>query len=131
MIMKGESMRSAILLLLAVCVAAGVSGCSGMETIAFRSDGIPCDKYQVGGGWDIEYKAPAPGTVYLVEMNNRRLIETKSLDEGETYRQNIDPGESRLKDMGIEPSAARFWLYFIPAPKEKPCSRETGEKAVK
>jgi hypothetical protein len=128
MIMKGRPMRKVILSMLMAGIAAGAGGCSAFETSAFRSDGIPKQMYLVGGGWDIEYKAYAPGSVYLVEMHSGKLIETKSLDEGDTYRQSIDPGESRLKDMGIEPSAAKFQLYFIPAPGEKPCPEEKAEK---
>lgn len=128
---KGRPMRNVILSVLVACIAVGAGGCSIFRMSAFRSDGIPYEKYQVGGGWDIEYKAPAPGTVYLVEARSSKPIETKSLDEGDTYRQVIDPGESRLKDMGIDPTVARFQLYFIPWGQAKPCTGETKEKAGK
>jgi hypothetical protein len=126
--MKGRPMRKVILSMLMAGIAAGACGCSAFETSAFRSNGIPQQMYLVGGGWDIEYKAYAPGIVYLVEVHSGKLIETKSLDEGDTYRQSIDPGESRLQEMGIDRTVARFQLYFIPWGKTKLCPEEKMEK---
>jgi hypothetical protein len=123
--MEGTAMRNSSLVILACCLAFMVGGCSGLEGSAFRSDGIPQDKYLVGGGWQIDFTAPSNGTAYLVEMNYRKLLETKSLDEGESYRQNIDPGESQLKDIGIDSSSARLALFFVPA---RPCQPEHCEK---
>jgi hypothetical protein len=128
MTMKGESMGKVTLLVLAVSAVVLVSGCSVMETSAFRSDGIPQQKYLVGGGWDVSFSAPCAGTVYLVEANYGKFIETKSVDEGDTYRQTIDPGESRLKEIGVEPAYAKFQLYFVPVPQAKPCSKEMEGK---
>jgi hypothetical protein len=118
---KGKPMKTLTSTILMLCIVAAVSGCSMSDRSAFRWDAIPQDRYIVGGGWNIDFTAPASGTAVLVEMSTRRLIETKSMAEGDTYRQSFDPGQSELKDMGIEPKWARFQLYFVPAEAAKSC----------
>ena len=71
----------------------------------------------VGGGMMIEWKAPGPGTVYLVEQQTGKLVETRSLDEGQVYTfaaTSIVQADEFTQMLGIRFAKARFVLYFEP-----------------
>jgi hypothetical protein len=71
----------------------------------------------VGGGLTINWKAPTAGTVYLVEKTSGKIIETKSLDEGEVYEFEVSPDQPTVFDraVGVSLNNARLVLLFKPA----------------
>ncbi len=71
----------------------------------------------VGGGLTINWKAPTAGTVYLIEKTSGKVIETKSLDEGEVYEFEISPDQPTVfeKAVGVNLNNARLILLFKPA----------------
>ncbi len=88
--------------------------------------GLPNSPRLVGGGVMIEWKAPQPGTVYLVEQRTGKLVETRSLDEGEVYSfaaTSVVQADDFEQMLGIRFAKARFALYFEP-------QDGTGEAAV-
>ena len=108
--MKTALMMVTILaLVLGGCTIVGDSG-------SFRSDGLPKQQYYVGGGFMIEYEAPSPGTLYVVEKTSVKFIVTKSLDEGEVFELTLDPTDTEgLEIIGIDPLNVKFCMYFVPA----------------
>lgn len=77
----------------------------------FKNDGIPLNRYLVGGGFEITYIAPVNGTVYYVEESSCRIIETRPLKAGEEAEfEGWDVNEY----LGIELKEAKLTLYFIP-----------------
>ena len=101
----------------AAILAAGLlAGCASKEQL--RVAGLPGKQYLVGGGLTIGWKAPEAGTVYLLEKRTRKLVETRSLDEGETYSFTVDSTvrAQELGDiLGVNLAKAQFLLYFEPA----------------
>lgn len=78
---------------------------------------LPSGLQAVGGGLVINWKAPVEGTAYLVERTSSRVIETRSLNEGELYDFEIHPGEviqTFEVAFGVPLADARFVLYFKP-----------------
>ena len=91
-------------------------GCSTPPS--FEADFLPEDGYVVGGGLMIEWEAPEDGTVYLIEKQTGKVIETRSLEAGGSYSFSIASGvqaDEFEQVLGIEFSEARFLLYFEPA----------------
>jgi hypothetical protein len=83
-----------------------------------RLANLPGDYHLVGGGLNISWKAPEPGTVFLVEKKTGKLIETRSLEEGEIYTFAVESvvRAEELQDMlGVNFSRTEFLLYFEPA----------------
>lgn len=83
-----------------------------------QADGLPGEQYLVGGGMMIDWEAPAAGTAYLVEKTSGKIIETRSLAQGDSYTFSIASGgqAAELERMlGVKFSEARFLLYFRPA----------------
>jgi len=81
---------------------------------------LPDAPQMVGGGIMIEWKAPERGTAYLVEKQTGKIVETRSLDEGEVYSfaaTSVVQADEFEQMLGIRFSRARFLLYFEPAPK--------------
>jgi len=106
-----------------VLVIMFLAGCSSMtydKDANFDSDGLPNHKYLVGGGLDIEWKAPTAGTAYLVEESTKKIIKTDYLDPEEEIE--FSPGkideEEAKKFFGIELNKLKFSLYFIPTTQE-------------
>jgi preprotein translocase subunit SecA len=69
----------------------------------------------------IEWKAPEQGTVYLVEKQTGKIIETRSLEEGEVYSfaaKSAVQADEFEQMLGIRFSRAHFQLYFEPADEE-------------
>ena len=72
----------------------------------------------VGGGIMIEWTAPEAGTVYLIEKTTGKMVETRSLEEGEKYTWSVSSvvqAEDLQELLGVKFSKARFLLYFEPA----------------
>lgn len=101
----------------AAILAAGlIAGCASKQRLG--AAGLPGEQYLVGGGMTIEWKAPEAGTVYLLEKKTRKLVETRSLEEGEAYSFTVDSivRAQELGDiLGINLAKAQFLLYFEPA----------------
>ncbi len=102
---------------IAAILAAGLlAGCASKERL--RVAGLPGEQYLVGGGLNISWKAPEAGTVYLMEKRTGKLVETRSLEEGEVYSFTVDSivRAQELGDiLGMNLARAQFVLYFEPA----------------
>lgn len=98
-------------------LALGIGGCS--TPVA----GLPSGAEVAGGGLTIDWKAPADGTIYVVvvEKKTGKIIETKSVNEGEAVDFEIDPesAETFENAMGVPLANAKILLYFKPAPHQK------------
>lgn len=82
-----------------------------------QADGLPGEQYLVGGGMMIDWEAPTAGTAYLVEKASGKIIETRSLGQGDSYTFSIASGGQAAefeKMLGIKFSEARLLLYFQP-----------------
>ncbi len=91
-------------------------GCSTSPLL--QPDGLPGEQYLVGGGMMIDWEAPATGTAYLVEKASGKIIETRSLAQGDSYTFSVSSGGQAAefeKMLGVRFSEARFLLYFQPA----------------
>ncbi|MBN2127911.1 MAG: hypothetical protein JW741_00365 [Sedimentisphaerales bacterium] len=97
-----------------------LGGCR--TTRPLQADGLPGEEYLVGGGLMIDWEAPADGTAYLVEKETGKIIETRSLNEGDSYSFSVSSGAQAQEFeevLGIDFSQARFLLYFKPAPRKE------------
>ena len=77
----------------------------------------------------IEWKAPERGTAYLVEKQTGKIVETRSLEEGEVYSfaaTSVVQADDFEQMLGIRFGKARFLLYFEPAGEENSVA-QTGE----
>jgi len=110
-------------------VAAGIIGLlmivSGCSTTALSGKtGVPQGAKAVGGGFAIDWEAPTAGTVYLVEETSGKIIETRSVDEDESYEFDADLSVDEVVQAfeqiaGVEMEKARLVLYFKPSPAEE------------
>ncbi len=80
----------------------------------FTDRGLPARKYQVGGGFDVEYKAPADGTLYWVEEYTGKILETRLITKGDVAKSNRTPSEIAAAS-GNTPNSLNVSLYFIPS----------------
>ena len=98
-----------------VCVLLVLAGCSGLSTEGpLTKNGIPHSRYLVGGGFSIEYVAPANGTVYWVEETTQKILQTKSVNSGDKAEfSGLDP-DSVKQALGIDFKDTKFTLYFVP-----------------
>jgi len=93
-----------------------LTGCGTSRSL--QADGLPGEEYLVGGGMMIDWEAPATGTAYLVEKMAGKIIETRSLNKGDSYSFSVSSGKQAgefEKMLGVKFSEARFLLYFQPA----------------
>jgi len=92
--------------------------CGGCRTSPpLQADGLPGEQYLVGGGMMIDWEAPTAGTAYLVEKTSGKIIETRSVAQGDSYTFSIASGGQAAefeKMLGIKFSEARLLLYFQP-----------------
>jgi predicted Abi (CAAX) family protease len=95
---------------------------TGCMTQAPRVAAPPVQGDLVGGGLKIEWTAPARGTAYLVEATTNRIMETRSLERGQTYSFSASSDSQKgefERIFGVRPAQARFLLYFQSAqPKD-------------
>ena len=92
-----------------------LAGCKTVPPL--QADGLPGEQYLVGGGMMIDWEAPSSGTAYLVEKVSGKLVETRTLAEGDSYTFSVASGGQAAefeKMLGIKFSEARFLLYFRP-----------------
>ena len=84
----------------------------------FAKDGIPKQRYLVGGGFEIEYRAQRRGMLWLVEENSRKTILSQYIDEGNIFQKRIDPANKGYRELfeklGINMPDARLSLYLVP-----------------
>jgi len=110
-------MSAVVLGLLGAALLTG--GCGpGRGSTAIR---LPDAPRLVGGGMVIEWRAPERGTVYLVEKRTRKIVETRSLEEGGIYKfaaTSVVQADEFEQMLGIRFSKAQFQLYFEPAGAE-------------
>ena len=106
--------------LLLIAVAATLSACSmGSQSMArndwMNEDGLPHDRYRVGGGFQASFTAPVDGVAYVAETVQGRLIVTEGLEQGNDFELSggIDPKQFE-EAVGVKPSEAQFTLYFVP-----------------
>jgi hypothetical protein len=93
-----------------------VGGCKSCRQPAVVQ--LPDSPRLVGGGLMIEWKAPERGTVYLIEKQTGKIVETRSLEEGEVYSfaaTSVVQADEFEQVLGIRFSRARFQLFFEPA----------------
>lgn len=101
-----------------VSMLLSLAGCSTLSTSGgpFTKNGIPHSRYLVGGGFSVEYIAPADGTAYWVEETTQKILETKSLNSGDKAEfGGASPDPDSVKQiLGIDIKDAKFTLYFVP-----------------
>ena len=106
-------LTSMLLGVLAATVTLTTLGC---HTAPAGGDGLPADRFLVGGGYEVTYTAPAAGTLVWAERTTRRVFITRSLEAGETFEESADPTDQTFREvLGIDPADARLVLYFVPA----------------
>ena len=100
----------------------GFAGCvvSPQTDRQFTQRGIPAKEFLVGGGFQINYTAPADGTVYWVEETTAKILETRSVTEDEGVEFEMDAEADEFKQgIGVEMAKAKLSLYFIPSVESK------------
>ena len=106
-------------LIMGLLGALAMSGCrAGKPEAVVR---LPDAPQMVGGGMMIEWKAPERGTVYLVEKQTGKIVETRSLEQDEVYSfaaTSVIQADEFEQMLGVRFSRARFLLYFQPAVAE-------------
>lgn len=96
-----------------------VGGCTSDRPPAVVT--LPDSPRLVGGGITIGWKAPERGTVYLIEQQTGKIVETRSLEEGEVYSfaaTSVVQADEFEQVLGIRFSRAHFQLFFEPAGPE-------------
>lgn len=108
-------------------VAAAVMGLlmtlAGCGTMRLQGSDLPRGAKVVGGGFLIDWQAPTAGTVYLVEKTTGKIVETKSLDEDDSYDFEMSLDDQSVTEtfkdtFGIPVKEAKLVLYFKPAGPE-------------
>lgn len=83
---------------------------------AFTDKGLPKPCYFVGGGFDLQYKAPCDGTLYVVEETSKKIVVTRSLATDDRYEETFSIDDLQAREaFGKRMSELDFNLYFIPA----------------
>jgi hypothetical protein len=96
-----------------------LSGCQCAEKSSIDPDShLPAGQYFVGGGFNIDFVAPSDGTAYLVMRNQKKIVQTKPLKQGEhfTFSSSVQHPESFNEFyFGVPAKDAVIELYFVPA----------------
>ncbi len=99
-----------------ILVVAILTGCA--TNSSFQHGGIPKEKYIAGGGFEYVFEAPSDGTLYIVEKNTKRIIESKPMKEKEKVSSQISDSSKFAASFenlyGMPTSEAQIRLYFIP-----------------
>ncbi len=92
-----------------------MSGCQTMSG-PLTAEGIPEQRYLVGGGLNVYYVAPEPGTLYVVEENLKQIWVTRVMDTGNRYQHSrANSPFSNFKELfGIDHKDIKVSLYFVP-----------------
>jgi len=94
-----------------IVIAGVVLVLAGCSTV-----GLPRRAQVVGGGPFIQWKAPADGTVYLVEATTRTMIATEDQGNGTKFRFDPSEGQEAIKAaLPVMPAKPKYVLYFLPA----------------
>jgi len=100
----------------------GVLAGAGCSTKSLHLDSrLPDQPRLVGGGFLIEWKAPEPGTAYLVEKQTGKIVETRTLAADEVFSfaaTSVVQADEFEQILGIRFDQAQFLLYFQPADAE-------------
>lgn len=100
------------------------AGCHSQERL--RPKYLAGESRLVGGGLKIEWQAPETGTVYLVEEHTRKLVQTFTLESGETYKFSVETAvdaDDIETLLGIDIDEAQFLLYFKPVEESRSAVR--------
>jgi hypothetical protein len=107
-------MKIKIMLAVIGCSLALSTGCQS----PLKSNGMPSAKYLVGGGPAIDWRAKCDGIVYYVDATTQKIIQTKTVTQGENYEMELDLTDEEVKQtmklIGIDLQKAKFQLYFVP-----------------
>ena len=98
-------------------------GCGPKRAAVLR---LPDTPRLVGGGMLIAWKAPERGTVYLVERQTGKIVETRTVEQGEVYSfaaTSVVQADEFEQMLGIKFGKAHFLLYFEPAAGEGSTAR--------
>ena len=99
-----------------ILVLALFTGCA--TNSSFQHSGIPKEKHLAGGGFEYSFQAETNGTLYIVEKNTKRIIETKPMKKSEKVSSQISDTEKFATSFerlyGMPTSEAQIVLYFIP-----------------
>jgi len=127
--MTRKSVRRTANVLVAVIAAMSVVsilGCVSAHRGPFDANGLPREKYFVGGGFMINWRAPQDGTAYVVmsAAGESKIVQTEDLKEAEEFDLSLSEASQETLDqvekvLGAKLSEAKFSLYFVPSPKEK------------
>jgi len=92
------------------------------STKVFTDSGIPKPRFQVGGGWQVTYKAPSDGTLYYVEETTAKILETRSMEAGQEVELGGSAPEPATAEeiLGIPTKEANMKLYFVPDKLSQP-----------
>ena len=89
-----------------------LAGCTATHP-NFTRRSIPLKSFLVGGGFTIQYIAPAEGIAYWVEETSQKILETQSMRLGDKAEFDGEP-EQLAEALGIPKEKVRLTLYFIP-----------------
>lgn len=116
-----------IVLVMGVGAALLATGC-GSRTARFRHEALPGDLDLVGGGLRISWEPLQPGTAYLVEKRTGKIMETRTLTEGEPFLFEVDSiveAEDIEEMIGVDIEKTEFLLYFKPLERPRAAGQET------
>jgi len=116
-----------IMLFANVGVALITAGC-GPTDGRFRPNMLPGDLQLIGGGLNIHWEPPEPGTAYLVEKRTDKIIETRTLAQGEPFVFEINSiveAQDLQEMLGVDIDRAEFLLYFKPQERPRSVPSET------
>ena len=89
-----------------------MAGCAATHP-NFTRRSVPIKSFLVGGGFMIQYIAPAEGIAYWVEETSQKILETQSMRLGDKAEFDGEP-EDLADALGIPKEKVKLTLYFIP-----------------
>lgn len=98
-------------------LGAMLAGCTTMQKDSisgvFTTQGLPDERYLVGGGFEIDFDAPCAGTAYLVDVSVGRYMKTEQLEENDSFSFPEYYVDEMIESEGGT-GAHDYRLYFIP-----------------
>ncbi|NLH43457.1 MAG: hypothetical protein GX448_16575 [Planctomycetes bacterium] len=121
MLGRNRMPRGCVVIVALVGLSMVAAGCATGGSLQ-RGD-LPRGAEIVGGGFRVEWTAPADGTVILYEKKTGKIVETESVSEGSSYDFDMDISDEDVtqtfeRAFGIPVEHARFVLYFKPTPPQ-------------